>query len=119
DVYAIADLIVVPSIWQDPCPSTILEALASCKPVVAYPVGGIPEILKPLGYGFLAKSVSPIELAEAITKIISNYNSVNLRYLREYVEKNFSIEFVAKRLKVILEASCRVQNAIKEREIYY
>ncbi|MEM0057190.1 MAG: glycosyltransferase family 4 protein [Candidatus Geothermarchaeota archaeon] len=103
DVYTIADFVVVPSIWQDPCPSTILEALASCKPVVAYPVGGIPEILEPLNYGFLAKSVSPIELAEAIAKIISNYDNVNLGYLREYVEKRFSIESVAKRLKTILE----------------
>ncbi|MEM4514471.1 MAG: glycosyltransferase family 4 protein [Ignisphaera sp.] len=103
DVYTIADFVVVPSIWQDPCPSTILEALASCKPVVAYPVGGIPEILEPLNYGFLAKSVSPIELAEAIAKIISNYDNVNLGYLREYVEKRFSIESVAKRLKTIFE----------------
>ncbi|MEM3713898.1 MAG: glycosyltransferase family 4 protein [Desulfurococcaceae archaeon] len=103
DVYTIADLVVVPSIWQDPCPSTILEAFASCKPVVAYPVGGIPEILEPLNYGFLAKSVSPIELAEAIIKIISNYDNVNLGYLREYVEKRFSIESVAKRLKTIFE----------------
>ncbi|MEM4763058.1 MAG: glycosyltransferase family 4 protein [Desulfurococcaceae archaeon] len=103
DVYTIADLIVVPSIWQDPCPSAILEALASCKPVVAYPVGGIPEILEPLNYGFLAKSVSPTELAEAIIKIISNYDNVDLKYLREYVEKRFSIESVANRLKTIFE----------------
>jgi len=103
DAYTAADVVIVPSICQEAFGLVIIEALASCKPVVAYPVGGVPEILEPLNYGFLAKSVSPIELAEAIIKIISNYDNVNLGYLREYVEKRFSIESVAKRLKTIFE----------------
>ncbi|MEM0054074.1 MAG: glycosyltransferase family 4 protein [Nitrososphaeria archaeon] len=103
DVYSTADIIVVPSIFQDPFNFVVVEALASCKPVVAYPVGGIPEILGPLNYNFLARAVSPVELSEAIIKVISNYDNVDTRYLREYVEKRFSLESAAKRLKTIFE----------------
>lgn len=103
DIYSVSDIVVVPSIWQEPFPTTVLEALASCRPVVAYPVGGIPEILKPLNHCFLAKAVSPVELSEAIIKVISNYDNLNFKYFREYVEKKFSIECIAKRLKAIFE----------------
>jgi glycosyltransferase involved in cell wall biosynthesis len=40
-----ADIIVVPSIWGDACPSAVSEALAAGKPLVATRVGGVPEIV--------------------------------------------------------------------------
>jgi len=102
-IYAMADLVVVPSLWQDPCPSTVLEALASCKPVVAYSVGGIPEILEGLGYNLLAKRIEPRELAEKAVYVLRNLDKIDLRLLREYVEKKFSTRVVAKTLKNIIE----------------
>lgn len=44
--YTAADVCVFPSIWQDPCPTVIKEALAYKKPVVSSNVGGIPHIVK-------------------------------------------------------------------------
>lgn len=44
-LYAAADIVVVPSIWQDPCPLVVLEAMSSGAAVVASAVGGIPEML--------------------------------------------------------------------------
>jgi glycosyltransferase involved in cell wall biosynthesis len=38
-----ADIIVVPSIWGDACPSSVAEALAWARPLVATRVGGVPE----------------------------------------------------------------------------
>lgn len=103
DVYAVADVVVVPSIWQDACPSTVLEAMASCKPVVAYPVGGIPELFEDLEYDFLAKSIDPGSLADKIVYIIKHIENIDLRRLREHVDKKFSTWAVAKSLKNILE----------------
>lgn len=41
---AAADIVAVPSV-NDPCPLTVLEAMASGKPVAAFRSGGIPEEL--------------------------------------------------------------------------
>ena len=40
-----ADVVVVPSIWQEPFGRTVIEALSTGRPVVASRVGGIPEIM--------------------------------------------------------------------------
>ena len=104
-IYAMADLVVVPSLWQDPCPSTVLEALASCKPVVAYSVGGIPEILGELGYNFLAEKIEPNNLAEKAIHVLRNLDKIDPRLLREHVEKRFSTKVAAKTLKNLIEES--------------
>lgn len=41
-----AGRIVVPSIWEEPCGTTILEGLALGKPVYALALGGTPELVR-------------------------------------------------------------------------
>lgn len=43
--YQLADIVAVPSIWDDPSPFVAYEAQAMGKPVVASGRGGIPEIV--------------------------------------------------------------------------
>ena len=38
-----ADIAVLPSIWDDPAPLTIIEALVSGLPIITTNSGGIPE----------------------------------------------------------------------------
>lgn len=38
-----ADVAVIPSVWDDPFPTTVLEAQAMGKPIIATRRGGIPE----------------------------------------------------------------------------
>ena len=45
-VYAIADIAVIPSMWEDPAPLTIIEAMASGLPIITTNSGGIPEYAK-------------------------------------------------------------------------
>jgi glycosyltransferase involved in cell wall biosynthesis len=40
-----SDVVVVPSVWQEPFGRTVIEALSTGRPVLASRVGGIPEIL--------------------------------------------------------------------------
>lgn len=42
---AAADAIVVPSVWEEPCATTVLEALALGKPTFALRRGGTPELV--------------------------------------------------------------------------
>lgn len=45
DYYAIADISVVPSLWEEPFALTALEAMAAGLPVVATKTGGLPEVV--------------------------------------------------------------------------
>lgn len=42
-LYNMADVVVLPSIWEEPAGMTIIEAMACCKPVITTISGGIPE----------------------------------------------------------------------------
>jgi glycosyltransferase involved in cell wall biosynthesis len=66
DIFASLDLVVVPSTSLDATPRIILEALAAGVPVVAYAVGGIPELLKDMETGILVEKRTPEALAQGI-----------------------------------------------------
>lgn len=42
-IYAMADVCVLPSIWDDPAPLAVIEAMASGRPLITTRSGGIPE----------------------------------------------------------------------------
>jgi glycosyltransferase involved in cell wall biosynthesis len=81
--FAQLDLLVVPSTDIDSTPRVIVEALAGGLPVIAFPSGGIPEIVEDGSTGFLAKTRSAAALAARIRSVIS----MGLRPLREASER--------------------------------
>jgi len=60
------DILVVPSAGHDASPRVILEALSAGTCVLAYPSGGIPELIRDGYSGLLTTSASPGELAKLI-----------------------------------------------------
>lgn len=44
-IHAISDIAIIPSIWEDPSPLTVYEALSSGLPIITTDSGGIPEIV--------------------------------------------------------------------------
>jgi len=71
-IYAF-DIFVLPS-WIEGLPVTILEAMAAGKPVIATPVGGVPELVSEGETGLLVPPRSPEKLAEAIGYLLGNSN---------------------------------------------
>ena len=63
-------LVVVPSGPMEATTRVILEAFAFGVPVVAFPSGGIPEILIDGENGFLARDVTPAALAERMQSVL-------------------------------------------------
>lgn len=43
DYYALADVVVAPSVWDDPAPLAVIEPLTCGKPLITTKMGGIPE----------------------------------------------------------------------------
>lgn len=67
---AAADIVAVPS-TNDPCPLTVLEAMASGKPVVGFRSGGIPEELGE-DDGVLVPVADEAGLADALRRLIAD-----------------------------------------------
>ena len=45
DYYKIGNIAVLPSLWEDPCPLSCIESLASGLPLITTNSGGIPELV--------------------------------------------------------------------------
>lgn len=103
-VYSMADVIAVPSLWQDPCPTVVLEAMSCGRPVVAYNVGGIPEIIKNNVTGFIVEKGNINMLKIALEKCLRNRSRWNATVIRSHVEKQFSYRAVCCKLKRLYEA---------------
>jgi glycosyltransferase involved in cell wall biosynthesis len=70
-VYNCADLFICPS-REDNLPNTCLEAIASGLPVLAFDIGGIPDIVIPNVSGCLVDPFDVDKFAEAIDGFISH-----------------------------------------------
>ncbi len=68
--YSAADVLVVPSI-QDNLPNTIAEALCCGTPVVAFNIGGIPDMLNHTKNGYIAIEKNSYDLAKGIEFILA------------------------------------------------
>lgn len=89
-----ARFIVVPSIWYENCPYSILETQAIGKPVIGADVGGIPELVKDKENGLIYKYDSIDEL-ETKMKLLFENQELAERYgkkAKEYAEKFYSTE---------------------------
>lgn len=94
--YNQADLVIVPSRWQEPFGLIGIEAFSRFVPVVAFDVGGISEWLHHKKNGYLVKKKSPEGLVEALEYIDENPDLLNkwgtagFKYVKEnYGEKSF------------------------------
>jgi L-malate glycosyltransferase len=92
EVLAALDVFVMSSILEGLCTS-ILDALAARRPVVASRVGGIPEILEG-GNGILVPPSDPEALAAAIGRVLDDgaMATAMAEQGRRTVEKNFSVD---------------------------
>lgn len=64
------DIFVLPSLYGEGLPMVVLEAMAAGVPVISTQVEGIPEVIEHGVTGLLVKPSDPVELADAIRKII-------------------------------------------------
>lgn len=87
--------IVVPSIWYENCPYSILETLAIGKPVIGANIAGIPELVKDNVNGFTYKYDNIEELSEKMQKIFADDSLVKefSRKSKEICKESYSKEY--------------------------
>lgn len=106
-----ARFIVVPSIWYENCPYSVMETLAIGKPVIGANIAGIPELVINNENGFTYKYDDVNELAEKMNKLFEDEKLVK-KFSRNAKElsKQYDKEVYYKKLERIYK------NVIKENE---
>ena len=75
--YSIADVMVMPSIWDDPAPITILEAMACGKALITTDSGGIPEYVGNDNCIIVKRNNKIVDkIAENLDKLLDNPSEI-------------------------------------------
>ena len=72
ELYAQADICVVPSVWAEPFGIVAVEGMAMGMPVVASRVGGLQHIVVPGETGYLFDPGSSVDLAFCLDKLLDD-----------------------------------------------
>ena len=100
-----SSFVVVPSIWYENCPYSILEAFAIGKPVIGSEIGGIPELIKDGINGYLYEYNDVNKLSELINNMFINKDLREKmgKNARKIVEEKYSLDAYYENLMKIYE----------------
>jgi glycosyltransferase involved in cell wall biosynthesis len=97
-------LLVLPS-YSEGLPNIILEAMACGTPVLATPVGGVPDVIRDGETGFIMENNSPECIAKNAISALEYPNLDEIvKKARELIEKEFTYEAAMERYRKILRA---------------
>ncbi|EAZ9180304.1 lipopolysaccharide N-acetylglucosaminyltransferase [Salmonella enterica] len=102
--YSLADLVVIPSQFQEPFCMVAIEAMGAGKPVLVSTRGGMTEFVKEGDTGFhLQEPMTPETIASDINKALASpdLNDISLRGQR-CVEEKFPWEKVTQRFEEVV-----------------
>lgn len=72
--YALSDVVVVPSIWDDPSPFVAYEAQSMARPVVGSTKGGIPEIVASGTTGYCIDVTNAAAFCDCLDTLLASPN---------------------------------------------
>ncbi|MBD3359133.1 MAG: glycosyltransferase [Candidatus Buchananbacteria bacterium] len=99
-----ARFVILPSIWYENNPISVLEAFALGKPVIGSDLGGIPELVKDGQTGVIFKANDLNDLKDKINK---NYNNLE------------QISQMGRQARLFVETNCAPQKHYEQIELIY
>lgn len=95
--------VVVPSIWYENCPYSVLETLAIGKPVIGSNMGGIPELVSDNENGYIYDTIE--ELTEKMNMLFSDEEIVKKfsKKSKELAKEKYDREVYYSELKNIYD----------------
>ncbi len=85
-----AKAFLMPINWEEPFGVTMIEAMASGTPVIAYNRGSVPEVVKDGVTGFIVSDLA------AMARAVERVDSLSRAACRKHVEDNFSVELMVR-----------------------
>jgi glycosyltransferase involved in cell wall biosynthesis len=109
--YRAADFSVVPSVAMEGFGLVILESLAAGTPVLLTPVGGMPEIMRPLEPGLVLEGSEIRHLERGLVDLLAGRLPTPLeRDCVEYVQRNYNWELAARRVLDEYQVACALSS---------
>ncbi|WP_407897014.1 glycosyltransferase family 4 protein [Ferrigenium sp. UT5] len=104
-LYSAADVVVAPSM-QENLSNAVMESLACGTPVVAFDIGGMPDMIDHQVNGYLAKPFDPNDLAAGVMWVLENgerHDSLSQR-ARQTVLERYELKTVARRYLALYQS---------------
>jgi glycosyltransferase involved in cell wall biosynthesis len=110
--YAVANVIIVPSLYLDPFPRIVIEGMATGKPIVGTCYGGAPEIIENGVTGYVVDPHSVKELANKTIDLLRNPKKAEEfgRAGYERVKEKFNLDDKVKEYIVVYESVIKEKN---------
>ncbi len=101
---AISDIYVRPSLSEG-LGSSFLEAMAAGVPVIATPVGGIPDFLRDGETGLFCEVKNPKSIAEKVKILLENkeLREKIIKKAKEMILRDYNWDFIADKMRNIFE----------------
>lgn len=103
--YQLADVVAVPSIYLDPFPTVVLEAMAAGKPVVATCFGGAREAVVDGETGYIVNPIARDAFADKLRRLLKDADLRQRMGMmgRERIAAHFSLDDQLRRMVEIYE----------------
>lgn len=102
-LYYLSDVFVSPSVWDDPMPLAVLEAMAAGLPVVITRRGGITIAVKDGYNGFFVRSRNATDIAQKVNKLLEDKDLRKRmgEHARATVLKKFTWSHIARKFHAL------------------
>ena len=104
-LYSAADVVVAPSM-QENLSNTVIEALSCGTPVVAFNIGGMPDMIDHQLNGYLAAPFDTNDLADGIMWVLENESRHDLlsKHARQIVLERYTLKAIANRYLALYQS---------------